>query len=85
MERSCGVAGVALVISAMASKRKSDPDVSFTTMEGDVESASENPPNSSERGAIKDGKTSRKSRQSSGNDKIIKELRRTESALSASI
>ena len=63
----------------------SDPDGSFDTLESDVESAGENPPNSSERGAIKGGKAPRKSRQSSGSVGIIKELRRMESALNASI
>ena len=63
----------------------SDLDGSCSSSESDVESAGENPPNSSERGAVKDGKAPRKSRQSPGSAEIIKELRRMESALSASI
>ena len=63
----------------------SDPDGSCNSSEGDVESAGENPPNSSERGAIKDGKAPYQSRQSPCSAEIIKELRRMESILSASI
>ena len=63
----------------------SDPDGSCNSSESDVESAGENLPNSSERGAVKDEKAPCKSRQSPGSAEIIKELRMMESTLSASI
>ena len=62
----------------------SDPDGSSSS-DSDLRFAGGNPSTPSERGAVNGGKAPRKSRQSSGSNDIIKELRRMESALSASI
>ena len=53
--------------------------------ESDSHFASKNPSNPSKMGTVNDGKAWCKSRQKSGSDNIIKELKRMESALSASV